>query len=354
MITLKAKKSFPKTQMCFCRCISPSLTVARVLGFFPIMTYHKNGTCIFQKSNYWICYSVLVNLMIFVGTGFNTELCYLYSGGETKSTYLNLTETSIIVNYIYVSLLMMVNTIQTPSYVKAFNSIAPVIRKGLFCQKIRRIILKTEYILIGLCLIASSSPLFVVCYYWIFGYTRYNVTFYLNLLIHNYTILSHVIHNVVTSILYALLSCLQKMMIIHLNYRPLRTSDEHELQNKVQILNITISKGCGEDHIDKNNLKSHEWMDYLRQLHEHVCVIQKKMNNSLNPQLLICLLFECTTIVINCYSLVLFYLYSASRTKSYVMHSINYVFLISHVGGLVTFLNNEQKIENLVSTVHTI
>lgn len=152
-----------------------------------------------------------------------------------------------------------------------------------------------------------------------------------------------------TSILFALLTCLQKMMIICVKYRPLRMSDEHELQSKVKILNITISNGCGEDHIHKYNLKSYEWIDYLRRLHEDICVIQKKMNNSLNPQLLICLMFECTIIVINCYSLVLSYLYSASRTKSYMMHIINYVFLISHIGGLVTILNNEQKIENLVS-----
>lgn len=355
METTPLKKPSKPGTVCFCKSIYPGLLACKLTGLLPITTVHEQGRCIFKKSYPWIVYSGILVLLYFLQFVFATDVLHIFQIGHGKSLHGILASINDIIYSAYVAALAFLNAIHCNKFAKTFNKFAPIMKEGIYCGSARRVMLNIQYGFITVVITITSVQYITIA--WLHYSESYQSNFdfriILNRFIQNVPFVFYILFTGSCTLFVACLVCFEKLTINALKFTPVHpmkgideTSNERDFMGVIKFLM------CRDSHPLSNHmlkLKSAELVEFLRILHEDICLIMYEMNNCLNPQILVHTVVELTVLIIHWYAVIIYAAFDFVAPLASTIHCLNCLFVFLHTIGLFVFLRNAQQLRNIVS-----
>lgn len=357
MDVIKEKKPIKSEEkLCLCKTLRPTFFILRLVGLSPIVCIHRDGRCVFQKSNYWLCWAFCVFIIYICQILFATEILNIFNIAQGKSIHELLSSINDIIYSTYVLILTITNCVQYKKFAKTYNHMLPVLKEGIFCQSSRRVLLRIQYgylftiMLVALVQYATISWLHFSASY----ATSFDYKILVNRFIQNIPFIFYGQFYRGCVFFISLLVCFEKLTINALKFTPVHPMKGiDETNNKQDFLGIIKYNACKETHVlsqHLSKLKPAELVEYLRILHEDISILKYEMNACLNPQLLIHTIVELAVLIIHWYAVIIYFVFGFNNDLANTVHLLNCLFVVLHTVGLFLFLRTAQKMWNIVST----
>lgn len=349
------KKTNNKPNICLCKSISPGLIACRIVGLLPIVSVHEQGKCVFKRSYYWLAYSFFIMILYICQVFFSTELLNIFHISEGKSLHGILGSVNDIIYSIYIVVLTFLNAIQFSKFAKTLNRLGPIMKDGIYCASSRKVMLNIHYgVIIVYVLLVLIQYLTIAWLHYSESYeSNFDVKILINRLVQNIPFIFYILFSATCSLFISCLVCFEKLTIHALKFTPVHPMKGiDETSNERDFMGIIKYNMCNEDHFLPMNaakLKPAEVVEYLRILHEDICIIMYEMNNCLNPQILVHTVVELTVLIVHWYAVIIYAAFNFKDPLASTIHFLNCLFVVMHSLGLFVFLRNAQQLRNIVS-----
>lgn len=348
-----ADTKFEERKPCPCKIMEHILYTSRLFGIVPVTWNHIQDACTYQLSYKWLVYSlclliaVLTQLVLFADSNKFTNVKYI-------TVLLN-----NILDVMYLALVIILalcNVFRCKSFVKYLNQASKVMNEVDLCRSG-----STLTVFIGWCTVGG-------CVGWMFlqtavlgflslseNYSTSNtISFAITKLIQNYTAIYTVFIVCIMNTIITTLACFEKLTRSCLKYTPV-----HPLKSIVETNNIRDFLGivkyeiCKEDHpipTKLYKLPPAEIVEYLRRLHEDVCLIAYQYNGCLNPQLLCGIVIALIVLIVQMYSVIVHLGFEASTRETNMVFVLNCMTILIHAVGLFIIFKSTQQYKNMVNS----
>lgn len=173
--------------------------------------------------------------------------------------------------------------------------------------------------------------------------------------LHTVTYIFYTMSLSLCSALMAACGCFENLTVTTFSFTPVHVSRcIRETNTRVKFLGMFEYPVCSSEHFlsaRAQHLQSHEKIEHLRILHEKLTTIINDTNQCFNPQFLLFLVAELTVLVINCYSVVIYFVRGVSNPVIDTYNFLNCQFVFLHTFGLYMFLRRSQILGDMVSEV---
>lgn len=277
------------------------------------------------------------------------------------SKFLNIKYITVLLNNImdvlYIGLvivLIICNAIRCKSFVKYLNQISKVMKEVDLCRSVCSLMVVVGWITIGVCYawIAVELAVFLFLHISESFNTGYGFTFFVSKFIHFYTAVYTIFIVCVMNTIIGTLACFEKLTRSCLRYtavHPLKTIVE--TNNFRDFLGIVSYELCKDDHPVPprlSKLSTAEQVEYLRRLHEDICLVVYQYNSCLNPQLLCGIVIILIILVVQLYSVIVHLGFEASTPQTNAIFVLNCMSVFIHAAGLFVIFRNTQQYKNMV------
>lgn len=345
-------------RLCVCESLKPALIICRILGMFPITTSHdQDDNCIFAKNKNWYIYSVFMIIFSFLRTLLATDFFNILDIGRKKSLHPIIYTLNDIMYAFYITILTAMNLYRCPKYVETLNRIAALVKESLYCQSSRRAALTIQYGISFIYILIIFIKFAAIIYVHIsesYDTSNFDFKIYSNAIVQSEIFTVYVIFIAMSSVIMGAFGCYEKLAVNCFRFTPI-----HPLQyvdqtnNSAEFMGLVDYKLCDESHpmLDRvRRMPVAEIIEYLRCLHEEICITIYEMNESLNPQFLAHVVVELSVLILNWYAVIMYMAYVFSNPIARTLHFLNLFFVIVHTLGLLVFLKQAQQLQNLVIT----
>lgn len=338
-----------QTKKCPCKVMQHVLYTCRLFGVIPVTWCHVQDVCTFRLSYVWLVYSVsimtamLVHLIVFTDFSKFSKITHItiFLNNVVDLIYLNL-----------VIILCLCNVIRTSSYVKYLNQASRVIREVDMCASVCALLVWVGWLTIGLCCAWIVAHVAVL---WFLSVTETDTSSFSALLskaFQNYTVVFTIFITCVMNTVIGTLACFEKLTRTCLKYtsvHPLKTIVE--TNNIRDFLGLVKYEICKENHSVPRrlyNLLPGEQVEYLRKLHEDICLAVYQYNCSLNPQLLFGIVSILIILVVQLYSVIVHIGFEEATPETNRIYLLNCMSVVIHSLGLLIIFKNVQQYKNMV------
>lgn len=337
---------------CPCKVIEHILYISRLFGIVPLSWHHVQDNCIFELSYVWLMYNVC--LLIAVAT----QLIFF----AKVSKFTNIKFITVLLNNIidvmYLALIIVLficNTLRGKNFVKYFNQMSKVIKEVNMCRSAGNLMIFVGWSTVGSCIGWILLQAGVLCFlHYSDSYTTEDFFgFFLSKFVQSHTAVFTIFIACVMNTIIGTLACFEKLLRSCLNYTPV-----HPLKTIVETNNIRDFLGvikyelCKDNHplpIKLSKFSSAELVEYLRRLHEDICLVVYEYNNCLNPQLLCGIVTALIVLIVQLYSVIVHLGFEVATQETSMVFILNCMSVFSHSLGLFIIFKNVQQYKNMVS-----
>lgn len=339
---------------CLCTALTPGLLLCKYTALCPIDHYHENNKCRWKPSIMWRFVSILYMVFLLLYLTFVTKTINLISTDRHQPIIKTLSNITDVTYIAYKTVLVLVNVINSGKIADSFNELTKFMKYGLICSSACK---KVFQIQIGydIFFLAILSIQFVlICYLHLSG--QFNTSFDLMIIITKFIQFTSYVSYLYLSVCFTgvIMSfiCYEKLLMNTIYYSPI-----HPMENMVVKKNFVVFisyTGCKENHRIEDlspMLSTTETIEFLRRLHEDICLMMYKMNKAINPVPLLLLTMELFMLVTHWYAIIL-YMTMDYNSELVTVNLINCLFVLIHTFGLYFLLRRSQDLSNLVSYLH--
>lgn len=334
--------------------LSPISYLSKFIGFLPIMSKHKDGKCVYEKSLFWICYSLfLISLLTFQVLN-SIDFFHLT---KVKSLPILLKNITDAIYGVYIIILTAINLYRFPNWIKTLNRLNSVLKEGIFCQSAMKIVRKLEYYYLGFYFLGLvfQITLLLLLHFSQSYKTNFNYNFFINTILQHISFAFYLIFFSVISLFIGILACFEKLTISCLKYTPVHPMKGiNETNNTRDFFGLVTYELCKEEHPCSSRLAKlpqAEVVEFLRILHEEISLIIYEINDCMNPQFLCHTVVELTVLIVQWYAIIVYMAFSFKAPMASSIHVVNCFFVIIHTLGIFLFLKNAQQLKNMVSSI---
>lgn len=346
-------------KLCVCESLKPAFVICRIFGMFPITSSHdKYNNCVYGKNQKWFIYSVLIVIVRLIRAFILTDLFNMFDIGRQRSLHPIIASLNEIVYAFFIAGLSVMNIYRSPKFVHTLNHISAMMKENLYCNSSRRAVLTVQYGMAVLFLTAIFTKYAAIIYVHLsdsYDSKSFNFKIYSNALVQAEIFLIYIIFVAITSVVMGMLGCFKKYAISCLDFTPICSlQDIDDNNNSAEFIGLIDYKLCTEIHRTIDNVKKlpfAEVIEYLRCLHEEVCMVMYEMNDSLNPQFVAHVSVELVVLILNWYTVIMFIAYVFSNPIAKTLHFLNLFYIVMHTLAFAIFLKQAQQLQNLVSPI---
>ncbi|CAH0545678.1 unnamed protein product [Brassicogethes aeneus] len=340
-----------KNKICFCKSISPVLTVCRFVGIFPGTWTHKDGNCVYEKSWFWMTYSIFIYMLYIFQLLQSVDFPKLTS---RKSLPIFLDDITDAIYGIYVIILAVTCFVRFPKWLTTLNKLTVLLKDGLYCQSAKQVVLKLQYCFVCTQILALTLLSSVLAY--LHYSDHYKTNFDFRILINKgIQIVPFVLYLqffTIVAVFIGVLGCFEKLTMSCLKYTPVHPMKGIDESNNVKdffgFINYEV---CKQKHLCNGRLLKlppPQVVEHLRILHEEISLSTYDMNSCFNPQFLIHAVVELTVLIITWYAVIAYIAYDFKSPYAKTIQILNCGFVTMHTLGLFLFLKNAQELKNMV------
>lgn len=341
-----------KKKPCPCKIMEHILYIARLFGIVPVTWHHtQQDTCTFQLSYKWLIYSFCLLIAVV------TQLVFFADVNKfTNIKYITLLLNNIVdaMYFVLVIILAICNFMRCKAVVKYLIQASKVMKEVDTCRSVGNLMIMVGWITVGGCLAWIFIQTAVLCYLnFSENYSSGSgFSFVITKFIQNYTAVYTTFMACIMNTIIGTLACFEKLMRSCLKYTPV-----HPLKTIVETNNVRDFLGiikyelCREDHPVPNRLcklSPAELVEYLRRLHEDVCLVAYQYNACLNPQLLCGIVSVLVILIVQLYSAIVHMGFEASTPETNMIFILNCMSVFIHAVGLFIIFKNTQQYKNMV------
>ncbi|XP_030760055.1 uncharacterized protein LOC115885319 [Sitophilus oryzae] len=344
-------KSFEK-KLCTCKILFISAFIAKLCGLFPYQWKHKNKKCLYEKSTFWIIYSIFIVIILTVVS--------IYSFKNIKLDSSNLPEfLNTLSNLLYSTyrILIIIALVQLNAGEDFLNKLVSLDRDHLFCQSSRKIS-KNIMNKVKIMNISAICGQFLII--WYLGRNSDDRVMIWNILVScvlqvwpftNSDLWTAIINYYISNFI-----CFETILKNYLQYQPIHPIQKFDFtNNKGQFLGFLGSyKICSGQHnipISLMDLDRPELLDYLRTIHEELYQNVHLYFSYGGAQFFFQLILELVLLSASSYSVAIYTVYGTRNLEATVMFLANLGYAIYHSCGLFWVLKDVQTLKNTVSHI---
>ncbi|GJQ85967.1 hypothetical protein Trydic_g21814 [Trypoxylus dichotomus] len=347
-------------QLCVCESLWPALLICRWLGMFPVTTWHDQyGRCVFARNNKWYAYSVTMTLLSLVRAVVATDFFNIFEISRRRSLHPIIASLNDIIYSLYVTALTAINIYRCPMFVETLNRSAIMIRERLYCQSSRRSVAAVQYGVVFVFFVIVLTKFGAIFYVHIsesYETGNFDYKVYSNAIVQSEIFTVYVAFIAISSMLMGMYGCYERLAMRCLNFAPIHPlpEDVDETNNVAEFMGVIDYKLCAEPHPMPERIRklpAPETIEYLRCLHEEICVTMYRMNECLNPQFLIHVTVELTVLILNWYAVIMYMAYAFLNPVARTLHFLNICFVVVHTLGLLVFLKQAQQLQTTAGSL---
>ncbi|XP_074042683.1 uncharacterized protein [Leptinotarsa decemlineata] len=335
--------------ICFCRTLLPVLSMARLIGLFPIIVKHQGGQCVFQKSLYWSIYTFGISCLFSYDVVFNIDYREII---KPRSLLLILEDVTNATYALYIVIATILILMKASKVVETLNKFSKVFKYGVYCSSAKKIALATQYGIVTVFLLTVSIQ--AGAYTWLhlkrWELTHFTMKHYFLRLSQSMTFGIYAQFCTFISMLIGALACFEKLTMSALRYIPVHPMQGiDETSNRRDFLGLFHFELCKKDHLRPvkwASLRDEEIVENLRIAHEEICLCIYDYNDCVNPLFLVHTVVELTLLIVHWYAVVAYVVYTFEHPAASTIHIINCIFVVLHTWGIYIFLKNAQNMKN--------
>ena len=343
-------------KLCLCKAIMPCLIICKSNGSLPVSIHHKNGNCRFQSSNVHFFYAFVSIMCLSASILYSTDVVSMLTSNIKRPMNEKLSSITVVIYSFSILLLLIINTCKGYKYAGFLNHLTDVAHEaGLLCQSSLRTLRKIQYIsLAGLLSVAVAHFSIISFYHFTeIGSTTYILKIYINQINHYTTFLFFLLHMTSGSIMIAMCACFMKLAVNCLKTQSRPLAENFDFDEDISFCGILRLRFCSEDHVSDQTLVKMsvcKRLDYLRCMHEKICIVIKSFNSCFDHQFLTFMFFEILVLTNNFYLIIVYYMFDLDN--SILTHALHCLFAFYHTIGIYVILSIGQKILNMVSVLY--
>lgn len=97
-----------------------------------------------------------------------------------------------------------------------------------------------------------------------------------------------------------------------------------------------------------------EAVEYLRKIHEEFCMAVYQYNDSVNPQLLLCIVGVLVVTIVQIYSVIIYVGFNISTLETRTIHVLNWMSVVTQTFGFFLVLKSAQIYRNMVRSISSL
>lgn len=338
---------------CPCKVMEHILYISRIFGIVPLTWRHMHDNCTFKLSYLWLMYSICLLIAVATQLAVFTKV----------SKFTNIKFITVLLNNIVdvmylvlIIVLIICNILRSKNFVKYFNQVSKVIKEVNMCRSVGNLTIFVGWSTVGSCIGWIVLQTAVLCYlHFSDSYTTTEniISFFLSKFVQSYTAIYAIFIACIMNTIIGTLACFEKLIRSCLKYTPV-----HPLKTIVETNNIRDFLGvikyelCKENHpipIKMSKFSAAELVEYLRRLHEDICLVVYEYNNCLNPQLLCGIVTALIVLIVQLYSVIVHLGFEIATQETSMVFILNCMSVFIHSIGLFIIFKNIQQYKNMVS-----
>lgn len=351
----KLKPNGSQEKLCVCKIMHHMILICKLFGIIPATTHHMHGVCIFNLSRKWIAYSILLIAIVTAQIAYSMDIRKF---AKFKHITILLNDITDIMYSALVIVLNLCNIIRSARSVKYLNLASKVMKEVNLCTSVGQLTIKVGWSIIGMGATMISVQ-FIALGYMNFSeqyQSNFDLNLFINRAIQNYIVVFVISILCAINIVIGSLACFEKLTRSCLKYSPV-----HPLKTIVETNNVRNFLGffkyeiCKENHpvpAKLSKLMPAEQVEYLRQLHEDICLAVYEYNSCLSPQLLCTIVTLLIVLIVQLYSVIIYLGFDISTPETCTIHVMNCITVTFTSMGLFFLFKNMQHYKNMVSLLN--
>lgn len=348
-------KSF-KEKPCPCKVIELILYISRIFGIVPLTWRHVQNNCTFELSYLWLMYTVCLLIIVAIHLIFFAEV----------SKFTNIKFITVLLNNIvdvmYLALIIVLcvcNILRGKKFAKYFNQMAKVIKEVNMCHSVGSLMIVVGWSTVGICVGWIVVQVGVLCFmHFSDNYSTENFfSFFFSKFVQSHTAVYAIFIAYVMNTIIGTLACFEKLLRSCLKYTPVHPLKTIvETNNTRDFLGIIKYELCKENHsvpAELSKFTSAELVEYLRKLHEDICLVVYEYNSCLNPQLLCGIVIALIVLIVQLYSVIVHLGFEIATQETSMVFILNCMSVFIHSLGLFVIFKNIQHYKNMVSLTYS-
>lgn len=339
---------------CPCKVMEHILYISRLFGIIPLKWRHVQDNCTFELSYLWLMYASCIPIAIAVQLIF-----FIEADKFTNIRFITVLLNNIIdVMYLALTIVLITcNVLRSKNFVKYFNQVSKVIKEVNMCHSVANLMIIVGWSIVGSCIVWILLQNSVICFlYFSDSYSTDNfISFFFTKFIQSHTAVYTVFIACIMNTIAGTLACFEKLTRSCLKYTPVHPLKTIvETNNTRDFLGIIKYEMCKESHLIPTKLSKFspaELVEYLRKLHEDICLVVYDYNTCLNPQLLCGIVTALIVLIVQLYSVIVHLGFEISTQETSMVFILNCMSVFIHAVGLFIIFKNIQQYKNMVSVV---
>lgn len=343
---------FSNTKLCPCKILEHILYISRLFGIIPLRWRHVNDRCTFELSYMWLVYTLCLTIAVLIQLIFFAKV-EKFTNIKFITVLLN-----NIVDVMYLALtivLIACNLLRGKTFVKYYNQVSKVIKEVNMCHSVGNLMIFIGWGIVGSCIVW----ILLQCAVFSFLYFSNNYALedffglFFTKFIQSHTAVYTIFIACNMNTIAGTLACFEKLTRSCLKYTPV-----HPLKTIVETNNLRDFLGiikyeiCKENHplpIKLSKYSPAELVEYLRKLHEDICLVVYDYNTCLNPQLLCGIVTALIVLIVQLYSVIVHLGFEIATQETSMVFILNCMSVLIHSVGLFIIFKNIQQYKNMVS-----
>ena len=339
---------------CLCAALTPGIFLCKYTALYPIDHYHENNKCQWKPSIAWRIVSILYMAFLLLYLTFVMKTNNLITTFRHQPIIKTLSSITDVTYIVYETILVLVNVINAGKVADSFNELNRLMKYGLICPSACKKVYQAQIGYNILFLTIWSLQFILICYLHLSE--QFNTSFDLTIIVTRFIQFTSYVTFLHISICFTgvILSflCYEKLLMDMIYYSPIHPM-ENKADVKMNFLMLVSYTTCKENHriVDQpQKLSPAEMIEFLRKLHEEICLVMYKMNKAINPLPLLLLTMELFVLVIHWYAIIS-YMTMEYNSELATINLINCLFTLIHTFGLYFLLRRCQDLSNVVSVI---
>lgn len=351
-IVKQAEAKIANAKLCPCKVMEHILYISRLFGIVSLSWRHGQDNCTFELSYLWLMYNVCLLI------GVTTHLIFFAKVSKFTNIKFITVLLSNIIDVMYLALIIVLficNIFRSKNFVKYFNQMSKVIKEVNMCRSVANLMIFVGWSTVGACVGWIVLQVGVLCFlHYSDNYTTEDFFgFFLSKLVQSHTAVYTIFIACVMNTIIGTLACFEKLLRSCLNYTPVHPLKTIvETNNTRDFLGVIKYELCKDNHTlpaKLSKFSSAELVEYLRRLHEDVCLVVYEYNSCLNPQLLCGIVTALIVLIVQLYSVIVHLGFEVATQETSMVFILNCMSVFIHSIGLFIIFKNVQQYKNMVS-----
>lgn len=331
--------------VCFCNCLKNCLIIGNITGLTPMTAYHdEQQKCRFRLNKLTIGYSLFLSILLIYKT-----ITLNFNFYDQLEIPLKLTKLNVLIYSICgIFIIVICNLFIAKIWVKTLNKLSQIAEEHqLMCYSSLIAIKRIDNSFVFISIIMLLIQILIYGYFQV-KISNFNIfNEWYDRLVQVITIM--IICNTLTCSVYlsAIFACYETLILYIL------LPNLKRIERTNTFFNIKFCKESKHSlyPCELNSLPMLEKIDYLRCLHENICICVRTTINTFKILLVILMPAELVTIVVNIFAVITCLRYEQLSAELYVNFYFDIMYITIHLLALIILLKGGSSLIQMVGEI---